>query len=95
MWIYTFERQHPTYARYPMLDVWSSGYSRYALLFRNEGTFPPRARRSPPRASVTWPLRNSDSIIAMGLSARRSISPADNAEGRVIRSFSGVNHSSG
>ena len=39
MWIYTFEPQHPTYERYPMLDLWSSGYLRYALPFGNEGTF--------------------------------------------------------
>ena len=39
MWIYTFEPQHPTYEHYPMLDVWSSGYLRYALPFKNEGIF--------------------------------------------------------
>jgi len=41
------------------------------------------------------PLRNSNSIITIGLMDRQLISPGANAEGSVNSFLSGVNHSSG
>jgi len=83
-------------------NLWMLSHALFVFLWlfalrtsvRKRSDFSPRARQSPSRTSVTWPLRSSASIIAIGLSDRRSISPGANAEGSVIHSISGVNHSS-